>query len=388
MKINLKVPKKINKYQIDVLYLADSLGSMNPIKIKNIFEFIKGDCDIPLGIHTHDNLGLALSNSLAALDYGAEWVDSTILGMGRGPGNCKTEEILIELNNSKGLHKISPIIEIISKHFLKLKNLHKWGTNPYYYIGGKFGIHPSYIQEIMNDKLFSPDDKLALIEKLKNKKAYNYSPEYSTSQIIEYDLKKHHSNFEPKNLFFDRKILILATGPSSEKYSDSIEIFINKTNPIVIALNTPSPISNNLINYRSACHPLRILTDGESYENLNQTIICPYSMLKSDIELNVKNTKILDYGIYIQSNNIKFMKNYCAIPNPLVLFYTIACVISGGAKSIAITGVDGYENGDIRNELNNNLFKLFREQINDKIPIFSITPSKYKNLDKKSIFGF
>ena len=143
---------------------------MNPIKIKNIFEFIKGDCDIPLGIHTHDNLGLALSNSLAALDYGAEWVDSTILGMGRGPGNCKTEEILIELNNSKGLHKISPIIEIISKHFLKLKNLHKWGTNPYYYIGGKFGIHPSYIQEIMNDKLFSPDDKLALIEKLKNKK--------------------------------------------------------------------------------------------------------------------------------------------------------------------------------------------------------------------------
>ena len=111
-------------------------------------------------------------------------------------------------------------------------------------------------------------------------------------------------------------------------------------------------------------------------------------MLKSDIELNVKNTKILDYGIYIQSNNIKFMKNYCAIPNPLVLFYTIACVISGGAKSIAITGVDGYEDGDIRNELNNNLFKLFREQINDEIPIFSITPSKYKNLDKKSIFGF
>ena len=67
------------------------------------------------------------------------------------------------------------------------------------------------------------------------------------------------------------------------------------------------------------------------------------------------------------------MKNYCAIPNPLVLFYH-TCVIRG-AKSIAITGVDGYENGDIRNELNNNLFKLFREQINNEIPIFSIIPS-------------
>ena len=111
-------------------------------------------------------------------------------------------------------------------------------------------------------------------------------------------------------------------------------------------------------------------------------------MLKSDIELNIKKTKIYDYGISIQSDKIKFMKNYCTIPNPLVLFYTIACVISGGAKSIAISGVDGYKNGDTRNDLNNNLFKLFREQINKNIPIFSITPSKYKNLDKKSIFGF
>ena len=380
--------KKINKNKIDVLYVADSLGSINPLDIKNIIGLIKKHCDIPLGIHTHDNLGLALTNTLAAIENGVDWIDSTILGMGRGPGNCKTEEILIELNNSESLHKISPILETINNYFIKLKDFYKWGTNPYYYIGGKYGIHPSYIQEIINDKLFSPDDKLALIEKLKNKNADNYSFKYSPNQIIEYDLRKHKSNWLPKTLFFNKKILILATGPSSYKYRNAIENFIKKINPVVIALNTPTPISNNLIDFRSACHPLRILTDGNSYKELNQPIICPYSMLKDDIELNIEKTKILDYGLSIKFAGCKFKENYCEMPNPLVLFYTIACVISGSAKSIAISGVDGYIDGDVRNDLNNDLFKEFKDQVNNKIPIYSITPSKYKNLDKKSIFGF
>ena len=36
----------------------------------------------------HDNLGVALSNSLMAYDQGVNWIDSTVTGMGRGPGKC------------------------------------------------------------------------------------------------------------------------------------------------------------------------------------------------------------------------------------------------------------------------------------------------------------
>ena len=43
--------------------------------------------------HTN-NLGLAFKNSIVANKNGVKWIDSTITGMGRGPGNLKTEEIL------------------------------------------------------------------------------------------------------------------------------------------------------------------------------------------------------------------------------------------------------------------------------------------------------
>ena len=47
-----------------------------------------------MGIHAHDNLSLALSNTKYANKLGVTWLDSTIKGMGRGPGNTKTEELI------------------------------------------------------------------------------------------------------------------------------------------------------------------------------------------------------------------------------------------------------------------------------------------------------
>ena len=42
-----------------------------------------------MGIHTHDNMGKALENSIAAINNSVQWIDSTVTGMGRGPGQYK-----------------------------------------------------------------------------------------------------------------------------------------------------------------------------------------------------------------------------------------------------------------------------------------------------------
>ena len=82
---------------IDVLYFADSFGNLEPESIESIISVMSSQWKGDLGIHTHDNLGLALSNTLRALDEGVTWLDSTVTGMGRGPGNARTEELAIEL---------------------------------------------------------------------------------------------------------------------------------------------------------------------------------------------------------------------------------------------------------------------------------------------------
>ena len=54
---------------------------------------------IVLGIHTHNNLGLALSNTVTAIKRGVKGVDSTVMGMGRGAGNAQTEYLIIEIQS-------------------------------------------------------------------------------------------------------------------------------------------------------------------------------------------------------------------------------------------------------------------------------------------------
>ena len=80
-----KVSKKINNSKADIFYFADSLGSLNPSKVK-IITTIKKDWKKDIGIHAHDNLGKAIQNTVEAINFGATWTDCTVTGMGKGPG--------------------------------------------------------------------------------------------------------------------------------------------------------------------------------------------------------------------------------------------------------------------------------------------------------------
>lgn len=85
---------EINVLNPDILYFADSNGAMLPFQVERLIRFATQQCDIPIGFHAHDNLNLALANSIAALNSGARWVDSTIGGLGKGGGNAATEVLL------------------------------------------------------------------------------------------------------------------------------------------------------------------------------------------------------------------------------------------------------------------------------------------------------
>ena len=54
-----------------------------------------------MGIHAHDNLFRALKNTIVANKLGVQWLDCTINGMGRGPGNTKTEELINYFSNKR-----------------------------------------------------------------------------------------------------------------------------------------------------------------------------------------------------------------------------------------------------------------------------------------------
>jgi len=81
----------------DVIYLADSNGSLLPDQVTRLVTLVRSVTRAAVGLHAHNNLGLALANSIAAVDAGATWIDSSVLGMGKGPGNLITEQWLAYL---------------------------------------------------------------------------------------------------------------------------------------------------------------------------------------------------------------------------------------------------------------------------------------------------
>ncbi|MDP1575044.1 MAG: hypothetical protein Q8L78_08980 [Coxiellaceae bacterium] len=85
----------------DIIYLADSSGSMIPADVEKYMDIIQKLNPPHVGFHAHDNLGLALMNSLTAIDCGADFIDSSLRGMGNSSGNLKTETLLVYLNKTQ-----------------------------------------------------------------------------------------------------------------------------------------------------------------------------------------------------------------------------------------------------------------------------------------------
>ncbi len=129
-------------------------------------------------MHAHDNLGIALQNTILARDYGATWLDSTVLGMGRGPGNAKTEQLLIEMNKDDlHIRNLVKLQDSINTYFQPLLEKYKWGSNTYYYLSGKYQIHPSFITAMANDGRYDSLDILSLIDNIRFKETRFFSDE-------------------------------------------------------------------------------------------------------------------------------------------------------------------------------------------------------------------
>ncbi len=89
--------QKAEKYGADVVVVVDSAGGMFPEDVSNYIGGLMEHISIDTGFHGHNNLQLAVSNTIAAVKAGATFVDSSLQGMGRSAGNTQTEILVMIL---------------------------------------------------------------------------------------------------------------------------------------------------------------------------------------------------------------------------------------------------------------------------------------------------
>ncbi|GAB6069487.1 hypothetical protein JCM30760_05840 [Thiomicrorhabdus hydrogeniphila] len=380
-----QLAQKASEYPIDALYFADSMGSLSPNDVSKIIQAFRAGWQGALGIHTHDNMGQAIANSLQAIQDGATCIDSTVTGMGRGPGNAQTEYLAMALEpyrQSKG--NPTKVFELIRKHFKSMQNHYGWGTNPYYYMAGQYGIHPSYIQEMLQDSRYSDEDILAVIDHLKIEGGKKFSLDTLEAARHFYS-GEPRGTWSPKSVMQGRDVLIVGTGPGVAKYRNAIEAFIEQQQPYVIALNTQKNLREDLIDARAACHPVRLLADCHEHLKLPQPLITPANMLPKDVQQELKTKTLLDFGIAVNNAGFEFHECYAQLPTSLVVAYALAIATTGQANKIYFAGFDGYCADDPRYKEMETLIKTYQAQTK-AIEINSITPTRYE-LKTQSIYG-
>ncbi|NNU82835.1 4-hydroxy-2-oxovalerate aldolase [Geobacillus sp. BMUD] len=88
----------MESYGADVVYVVDSAGALLPHEVKERVRALRESLGIEVGFHAHNNLSLAMANTLAAIEEGATRVDGSVRCLGAGAGNTQTEVLVAVLD--------------------------------------------------------------------------------------------------------------------------------------------------------------------------------------------------------------------------------------------------------------------------------------------------
>jgi len=355
----------------DYFYMVDSFGGVYPQDVKDTIALVRSKTNVKLGFHGHNNLEMALANTLTAIDEGIDIVDATVTGMGRGAGNLKTE-LLLTVLNAKGLldfpyNELSKTVD----DFTKLQQHYEWGANLPYMVSGANSLPQKQVMEWVSKRYYSFNSIIRALNNQSQGKVDN-------TKLPELDFGKEKTY---------AGALIVGGGPSAVRHTQAIDRFlINNPNIIVIHASSKNALSfENVPNDQYFClvgnegHRLEEVFQGSNIKG--KCILPPYPR-----EMGTYVPKSLTENSF-ELESVEFTDLYRDSHTALALQSILALKI----EKVFMTGYDGYSGnhiGEKEQELfleNQHLFSKIKGHFN--IQLLSLTPTKYTNLKGDSVYS-
>jgi 4-hydroxy 2-oxovalerate aldolase len=153
--LNLMAVSTIQEWELDealdifaesgaqAIYLSDSFGTFYAEQVEYLMrKYLR--LAVPrgkvVGMHAHNNQQLAFANTIEAIIQGANMLDGSMAGLGRGAGNCPLELLLGFLHNPR--YRLRPVLRCIQDHIEPLRQELRWGFDIPYMITGVLNQHP------------------------------------------------------------------------------------------------------------------------------------------------------------------------------------------------------------------------------------------------------
>jgi 4-hydroxy 2-oxovalerate aldolase len=354
----------------DYFYMVDSFGGVYPNDVIETIDLVRSNTSCKLGFHGHNNLELALINTLTAIEHGVEIVDATITGMGRGAGNLKTELLLTALNSKEGLDVDFNVLGTVVNSFDGLLEKYQWGTNLPYMISGSNSLPQKDVMDWVTTRFYSFN---SIIRALQNQKAKIKDNERLPI-------------FEAKETA--PEVLIIGGGKTAVEHAQGLIEFI-KSKPDLVVIHASSKNAyqyKGLVNKQIYClvgsegHRLeKVFEDLGNFEGL--CVLPPFPRKMGTYIPNSVKKKSFELSSVDFTDIHKDSHTALALQTALFL----------NTKNVFVAGYDGYQEGatsqkerDLTDE-NEALFQLFNNKIST---IVSLTPTAYKKLNYNSLYSF
>ena len=352
----------------DLFCMVDSYGGVTPDDVRNIYKEVKENTTVPIGFHGHNNLQLGLINTIESINLGVDYVDATIMGMGRGAGNLNMELLLTYLNAHNDLEVDFNVLGDVISTFTPLMEKYRWGTNLPYMLAGANKIPQKEVMDWVTNRVYSFN---SIVRALENRKEHIVD----NAKYPEYDFKEKYN-----------KVLVIGGGNTVKEHIDGIIDFIRKEESVAIVFatarhaaefsNVKCPKYYALIGTES-----RRLSANVNHNNFDGIIILPpypRTMGTEVPEFAMNNTYELSC--------IDFISDY--FDSCTTIAIQIAVNLSYG--KIYTVGYDGYP-GNVLSEKeialsheNKTIFEAFKNVKGETL--CSLTPSLYKELNVISVY--
>src|SRR5262249_21925777 len=129
--------------EAQAVYVVDSFGALYSEQVhylvKKYLSYCKGSGK-HVGMHAHNNLQLAYANTIESIIEGANMLDATMAGLGRGAGNCPMELLIGFLHNPK--YDLRPILDLVQNTIEPMRSKLLWGYDLPYLLTGVLNQHP------------------------------------------------------------------------------------------------------------------------------------------------------------------------------------------------------------------------------------------------------
>lgn len=354
----------------DLFCMVDSFGGITPNELIEIFHEVKKYTQVPIGFHGHNNLELGLINTITAIDLGCDYVDATIMGMGRGAGNLNMELLLTYLNSHNGLKVDFNILGDVVSAFEPLMQKYNWGTNLPYMIAGANKIPQKEVMDWVTNRVYSFNSVVRALENRKNNTIDNAKfPQLNEKKKYDY-------------------VLVVGGGSSTIEHIDAIKEFIGDSKNIALVFAT-SRCAGVFLDVDIPKYYCLVGNEGKRLTtNVGEArfdgvcVLPPYPRIMGT-----------DVPVYAEEHtceleSITFTDEYKDSVTTIAL--QLALQLSAG--EIVTVGYDGYP-GNVLSEKemsltneNKIIFQKFKQVYGKEL--ISLTPSLYKDLKVMSVYQF